>query len=173
MFISVSLSVRLFYLHWLSQGSNRIMTRFLQKSVGNYIFWNDLLFSPYSSASHRRSPLLIFRITQNGQNFSDLTSGWIDVRMSKPLKLKALQLHTSLFLLECKNYKCRHHGPKSPKTDEFASKCWHALYFCKTLIAQFPSKEILALICEHVLELKMIHFFSRTNSLAFVIKCLV
>ena len=49
----------------------------------------------------------------------------------------------------------------------------HALYFCKTLIAQFPSEEIFALICEHMLELKMVVFVSRTNSLAFVIKCLV
>ena len=39
--------------------------------------------------------------------------------------------------------------------------CQHALYFCKTLIAQFPSEEIFALICEHMLELKMVVFVSR------------
>ena len=63
--VSVSISVRLFYLHRLSQGKLLGVNIYICCSLLQYVS-NDVFFrSPYSSASHRRRPLLMFKISQS------------------------------------------------------------------------------------------------------------
>ena len=142
------------------------------ESCGNFQIWFVCFFSPYSSASPRRSPLMMFRITQCGQNFGDLIDDWIDVRK---LLLK-LKKHCTLllFLLACKQ---RGHGPKSPmmkKLMNLPQKNVDTRYIFVNLDCSIPfRRDLCPNLWTYVRVKDMVDIISRTNSLAFVIKCLV
>ena len=120
--VSVSISVRLFYLHRLSQGKFLWVNIYVCCSLLQYVS-NDVFFTvPTAVHPTGQGPCWCLRFRKVGQSFSDLTNLAIDVRKLL-LKFKKHCTHARLFLLVCKLNATRH-GPESPKikNDEFASK---------------------------------------------------